>query len=121
MEQFLNECLKLTKPKVITLTDHKEQRQLNQPIKFEAVTCSRQEARENERCAAKQKPKLLPTLTNHKGHRQCSEPIKTRSKYMKLIKTRENERGRVTIGFGLTSGWWRKKREVSKPVTVQNR
>ncbi len=66
----------------------------------------------------KTKTKVI-TLANHNKHRQFSEPIKTQSKCSRH-EARENVRARVTIGFGFTSDWLRKWREIFKPITKRS-
>jgi len=72
IEQFSVACRK-TKPKVITLADHKDTENPVNQSKLEANTRSRCKARENV----------------------CE---------------------RVTIGFGFTSDWMTKWREIFKPI-----
>ena len=54
----------------------------------------------------KTKTKVI-TLANQKGRRQSSKPIKAR----------ENVHAGATIGFGLTSDWFKKWRENFEPIT----
>ncbi len=67
----------------------------------------------------KTKTKVI-TLANQKGHRQFSKPIKTRSKYMKLARSTGNVREWITTGFGFSSDWLRKWREIFKLITKRS-
>ena len=67
----------------------------------------------------KTKPKVI-TLTNHNSRKQSNEPIRAQSKY---TPSAGNACGQVTIGFGFTSDWSRKWREIlsqSQTVAMQN-
>ena len=52
------------------------------------------------------------TMANHNRRRQSNEPIRTRSKYMLPASSAGNACRQVTIGFGFTSDWLTKWREI---------
>ena len=54
---------------------------------------------------------LWPIITRQ---RHSSEPIKTNTCIWR--KARENDGGRVIIGLGFTCDWWKKWREIFKPI-----
>ena len=63
--------------------------------------------------------KVLTRPTNHNTSTYSNEPITSRSKSMKQRQSAGRSSEQVIVGFGLTSDWLRKWREIFQLITAR--